>query len=283
MTSIIIIAHEQSEALSANLPALLSQQGTEFEVVVVDMNSEDDTIDRLKAMAECHSQLHYLSLPTSARDISRERLALHLGMRAAIYPNVLVMNATSVVPSEHWLHEVEQRWRTDCDIMLIPYQRQRTKGWSDFINSGHEAWRHNLYAKQANGHGLFRQSSSIVGLKKDLFLKFQTPAHLLALKTGTMDIFVAQAANKYNTIRLSEKELFVHEDSIESKRLWAQKRLFDMETNSHLPHHAHRRLCYLVHCLSSIHRGSPCYALRDMLDYLRWKSTKKSTFIKKHY
>ena len=98
MTSIIIIAHEQSEALSANLPALLSQQGTEFEVVVVDMNSEDDTIDRLKAMAECHPQLHYLSLPTSARDISRERLALHLGMRAAIYPNVLVMNATSVVP-----------------------------------------------------------------------------------------------------------------------------------------------------------------------------------------
>lgn len=282
MTSIIIIAHQQCESLSSNLPALLSQQGTDYEVVVVDMNSDDDTIDCLKALAERHHHLHYLSLPTSARDISHERLALHLGMRAALYENVLVMNATSTVPHKQWLCQVEQRWRTDCDIMLIPFQRHRKKAWID-VNAGHEAWQGSLYARQARYQGLFRQSACIVGLNKQLFLGLCTPAHVLALKTGTMDIFVAQVANKYNTIRLTEQELFVQEDSIPSRRLWAQKRLFHAETNSHLPHSVRRRLSYLLHSLASIHRGSLCYIVMDMIDYLRWKTTKKSTFVKKHY
>ena len=78
MISLLIIAHEEHDKLSLHLPALFDQQGTEFEVVVVDMNSEDETIDLLKSLQETHPQLHYLSMPTRARDISREQLALHL-------------------------------------------------------------------------------------------------------------------------------------------------------------------------------------------------------------
>ena len=44
MISLLIIAHEEQEKLSVHLPALLSQEGAEYEVVVVDMNSEDDTL-----------------------------------------------------------------------------------------------------------------------------------------------------------------------------------------------------------------------------------------------
>jgi GT2 family glycosyltransferase len=44
MISLLIIAHEEHEKLSLHLPALLSQEGAVYEVVVVDMNSEDDTL-----------------------------------------------------------------------------------------------------------------------------------------------------------------------------------------------------------------------------------------------
>jgi hypothetical protein len=39
MISLLIIAHEEHEILSLHLPALLSQEGAVYEVVVVDMNS----------------------------------------------------------------------------------------------------------------------------------------------------------------------------------------------------------------------------------------------------
>ncbi len=283
MISLLIIAHEEHEKLSLHLPALLSQEGAVYEVVVVDMNSEDDTLVLLKSLEEHYPHLQHLSLPVSARDISRERLALHLGMRAAKFSHVLVLNAGIEAPSPHWLADIENRWRTDCDIMLIPTQRTRSKRLGDYFTAGHEAWRNKLYQRQALRKNIFRAGTAIVGLNKEIFLTHNSPAQHLALKTGTLDIFVSHVANRYNTILLDEKELFPIKDNDNNLYLWRQRRLFDVETRKHLSRKLIRRLTYMEHCLSTIHKGAIPYSILDIYDYLRWMFTRKNTFIKKHY
>lgn len=283
MISLLIIAHEEHEKLSLHLPALLSQEGAVYEVVVVDMNSEDDTLVLLKSLEEHYPHLQHLSLPVSARDISRERLALHLGMRAAKFSHVLVLNAGIEAPSPHWLADIENRWRTDCDIMLIPTQRTRSKRLGDYFTAGHEAWRNKLHQRQALRKNIFRAGTAIVGLNKEIFLTHNSPAKHLALKTGALDIFVSHVANRYNTILLDEKELFPIEDNDNNLYLWRQRRLFDVETRKHLSRKLIRRLTYMEHCLSTIHKGAIPYSILDIYDYLRWMFTRKNTFIKKHY
>ena len=283
MISLLIIAHEEHEKLSLHLPALLSQEGAVYEVVVVDMNSEDDTLVLLKSLEEHYPHLQHLSLPVSARDISRERLALHLGMRAAKFSHVLVLNAGIEAPSPHWLADIENRWRTDCDIMLIPTQRTRSKRLGDYFTAGHEAWRNKLHQKQALRKNIFRAGTAIVGLNKEIFLTHNSPAQHLALKTGTLDIFVSHVANRYNTILLDEKELFPIKDNDNNLYLWRQRRLFDVETRKHLSRKLIRHLTYMEHCLSTIHKGAIPYSILDIYDYLRWMFTRKNTFIKKHY
>lgn len=283
MISLLIIAHEEHEKLSLHLPALLSQEGAVYEVVVVDMNSEDDTLVLLKSLEEHYPHLQHLSLPVSARDISRERLALHLGMRAAKFSHVLVLNAGIEAPSPHWLADIENRWRTDCDIMLIPTQRTRSKRLGDYFTAGHEAWRNKLHQRQALRKNIFRAGTAIVGLNKEIFLTHNSPAQHLALKTGTLDIFVSHVANRYNTILLDEKELFPIKDNDNNLYLWRQRRLFDVETRKHLSRKLIRHLTYMEHCLSTIHKGAIPYSILDIYDYLRWMFTRKNTFIKKHY
>ena len=283
MISLLIIAHEEHEKLSLHLPALLSQEGAVYEVVVVDMNSEDDTLVLLKSLEEHYPHLQHLSLPVSARDISRERLALHLGMRAAKFSHVLVLNAGIETPSPHWLADIENRWRTDCDIMLIPTQRTRSKRLGDYFTAGHEAWRNKLHQRQALRKNIFRAGTAIVGLNKEIFLTHNSPAQHLALKTGTLDIFISHVANRYNTILLDEKELFPIKDNDNNLYLWRQRRLFDVETRKHLSRKLIRHLTYMEHCLSTIHKGAIPYSILDIYDYLRWMFTRKNTFIKKHY
>lgn len=283
MISLLIIAHEEHEKLSLHLPALLSQEGAVYEVVVVDMNSEDDTLVLLKSLEEHYPHLQHLSLPVSARDISRERLALHLGMRAAKFSHVLVLNVGIEAPSPHWLADIENRWRTDCDIMLIPTQRTRSKRLGDYFTAGHEAWRNKLHQRQALRKNIFRAGTAIVGLNKEIFLTHNSPAQHLALKTGALDIFVSHVANRYNTILLDEKELFPIEDNDNNLYLWRQRRLFDVETRKHLSRKLIRRLTYMEHCLSTIHKGAIPYSILDIYDYLRWMFTRKNTFIKKHH
>lgn len=283
MTTLLIIAHEEQDKLALHLPTLLAMQGAEFEIVVVDMNSEDDTLNLLKSMEEAHPNLRHLSLPISARDISRERLALHLGMRAANTSRVLVMRPGMEVPNENWLSDIESRWRPDCQIMLIPTKRARKGKLADYFTAGHEQWRNALNKRMAKGFRNFRVGTSIVGLEKEIFLSHSSPAHHLALKTGTLDIFVSHASTNYNTILIEEEELFPIEDAVESPTFWAQRRLFDVETRRHLSGSMKRDFAYMMHVLSTLHRGSLPYALMDFSDYLRWRFTRKKTFIKKHY
>ena len=122
-----------------------------------------------------------------------------------------------------------------------------------------------------------------MGLNKDIFLTHNSPAAHLALKTGTLDIFISHAANRYNTILLEDKELYPTEDAIASSRVWRQKRLFDVETRRHLNRRTGRHLSYIAHCLTSIHKGAIPYGIMDLWDRMRWLFTRKRTFIKKHY
>ena len=283
MISLLIIAHEEHEKLSLHLPALLSQEGAVYEVVVVDMNSEDDTLVLLKSLEEHYPHHQHLSLPVSARDISRERLALHLGMRAAKFSHVLVLNAGIEAPSPHWLADIENRWRTDCDIMLIPTQRTRSKRLGDYFTAGHEAWRNKLHQRQALRKNIFCAGTAIVGLNKEIFLTHNSPAKHLALKTGTLDIFISHVANRYNTIYLEDKELYPTEDAVGSSLFWQQKRLFDVETRHHFTGQVKRHLSYITHCFTTIHKGAIPYCIIDVWDHLRWLLTRKKTFIKKHY
>lgn len=283
MISLLIIAHEEHDKLALHLPTLLSQQGTEFEVVVVDMNSDDETLNLLSAMEKKYQHLRHLSLPTSARDISRERLALHLGMRATLSQHVIILNASTELPCANWLIDIEKRWRADCDIMLIPTQRIRYKGLNDYINAGHEAWHNALHQRRILRNNLYQAGTMLVGLNKELFLQHSVPAKHLALKTGTLDIFVANVSNKYNTILITDKMLFPNTDANNSSLYWSQKRLFSNETNRHLPKRIRRHLTYLFHCMSTIHLGAVIYAMLDLYINIKWRFTNKKTFIKKHY
>lgn len=283
MISVIILAHNVREKLAAHLPLLLSQRDADYEVIVVDMYSEDDTTDMLKTMAEAHPCLSHLSLPANAKDISYERLALHLGMRAAISSRILLLDADTEVPSEHWLADVTQAWPQHYEILLIPTVRSRARHGRDYFTAGHEAWRNRLYLKQATNHGLYRAGNAIAAMDKGIFLHSNAPAEHLALKTGTMDIFVAHTANRGNTLVITDPVLFPCRDAGSGDSFWLQRRLFDAETSRHLPRRLLRGTTYMWHCLCTVHRGSIPYSLMDLYDKIRWCCTGKRTFIKKHY
>lgn len=283
MIALVILTHNEREKLAAHLPAILSQKGTDYEIIVVDMYSEDDTTDLLSSIEEKHTRLRHLSLPANARDISHERLALHLGMRAAIASRVLLMDADTELPSDHWLSDIQKAWSPDYDFLLIPTLRTRIKGPGSYFTAGHEAWHNCLYISQATRHSLFRAGNNIVGLEKDTFLRYNAPAKHLALKTGTVDIFLSCTANRNNTFVITDSKLFPCHDAEHGRHFWSQRRLFNAETSHHLSKRCLRSFTYMMYVLCTVHRGSIPYSLQDLYDNIRWCFTGKKTFVKKHY
>ena len=103
--SIVMTVHDQAAILEQNLPAFLTlpYEG-QYEVIVVDDMSTDDTPDVLKRMKAEYPKLYTTFLPTSVIvNPSRKRLALSVGAKAAHHDYIVLADIRRTPVNTEWL------------------------------------------------------------------------------------------------------------------------------------------------------------------------------------
>ena len=82
--SVIMTVHDQARELEEHLSVILSQDyAPGYELIVVDESSTDDTEDVLNRMKRNCPHLYTTFIPESSHYLSRRKLALTLGVKAA--------------------------------------------------------------------------------------------------------------------------------------------------------------------------------------------------------
>ena len=124
--SIIIAVHDQAHELEQNLPQLLTQQyDGNYEVIVVDESSSDETSDVLKQLKDTHQHLYTTFLPKYQFQKNRRRLALTLGVKAAKYQWVIFTDINTLPPSDTWLQELAAFTIPPTELLLGYYRRKK--------------------------------------------------------------------------------------------------------------------------------------------------------------
>jgi hypothetical protein len=103
--SIVMTVHDQAELLEQNLPAflMLTYEG-QYEVIVVDDMSTDETPDVLKRIKAEYPRLYSTFLPSSVIvNPSRKRLALSVGAKAAHYDYIVLADIRRTPINTDWL------------------------------------------------------------------------------------------------------------------------------------------------------------------------------------
>lgn len=103
--SIVMTVHDQAAILEQNLPAFLTlpYEG-QYEVIVVDDMSTDDTPDVLKRLKAEHPKLYTTFLPESVIvNPSRKRLALSVGAKATHYDYIVLADIRRTPINTEWL------------------------------------------------------------------------------------------------------------------------------------------------------------------------------------
>ena len=105
--SIVVYAQDQAEALSRLLPQLLEQRYEPgFEVIVVNEGGSEATTDVVSMLSAQHRNLYLTFTPDGARSLSRKKLALMLGIKAAQNRVVVHTMATATIESPLWLASI---------------------------------------------------------------------------------------------------------------------------------------------------------------------------------
>ena len=249
--SVIIPTHNQAVELQSHLPAIMKQNFDEFEVIVVDMASTDETKDVLENMELRYPTLRHTHTPASARDISLERLAITLGLRAAKYERVVITHANCQPATAQWLQHFSEAAAEGKDIIVgvAKYDEQRHT-WLD-----RKAGFFRLWNSVANVNHIHSGNAAVgadgcnLALRKSYFLSKNGFGDHLNLLTGAEELLVNNLSNRHNTATVCNKEAIVIEDVLTSNRQWKQLRLFHMETRRHLHHTGIYRMKQFLHLM----------------------------------
>ena len=103
LTLLVTVQQKQAHMLRRHLPQLLSQdyEGG-YEVVVVGEKSDSDTEDILNSYAD-NPLLYATYVPDSSRYMSRKKLAITLGVKAAHNEWIVMTDAYCSPSGDHWL------------------------------------------------------------------------------------------------------------------------------------------------------------------------------------
>ena len=233
--SIIITAQDNETELEQNLPALFSQEYEPgFEVVVVTSKSEDDTDTVLKNIQKAHSNLYTTFIPDSSRYMSRMKLAVTLGVKAAKNEWVVLLSPQCRPRTDQWLNTLSGHCRKGTD-MVIGYANytEDAKGYCRFHRLHHILY--NLRVAVSNT--AYCSTGGNVAFRKSVFMKHNGFLKNLKYERGEFDFIVNEYAKRGNTDVCIENQARLSIDTPSSKS-WLNSRLYYMETRRHL-HRTH--------------------------------------------
>lgn len=115
--SILIPCHDQGEQLLHHLPVLLEQDYPDYEIIVCDEVSTDDTLHILEPLEEHYPRLRHRAIPSSTRGISYRQLSITLGMRAARGEWVVLTTADACPDSPQWLRTLAAHFQESTQVV----------------------------------------------------------------------------------------------------------------------------------------------------------------------
>ena len=125
--SVIIVSHNNAEFLKRNLPSFLMQFYENYEVIVVDECSEDDTQDVLAEIQKAYPQLRYTRIFPEKKFRFTKKLAINIGILAAKHDVLLFSESYCRPASSFWVRTMQSYFDKDTAVVL---------GFSNYIEDG---------------------------------------------------------------------------------------------------------------------------------------------------
>lgn len=104
--SILICAKNEAKNLKQFLPSVLNQSYSNFEVVLINDASIDNTLEVMESFAKTHNNIKIVNVENNEAFWANKKYALTLGIKAAKYDHLLFTDADCKVISNNWISEI---------------------------------------------------------------------------------------------------------------------------------------------------------------------------------
>ena len=224
--SVIVCAKNEEENVKNFIPILANQNYPDFEIVLIDDASSDETLEIFEAFEKQYSNVKLVKVANNEAFWGNKKFALTLGIKAAKNEYLLFTDADCYPNSADWITQMSSQFTQQKTIVLGYGAYEKIKG--SFLNkiirfetlltaTQYFAW--TKLGKPYMGVG------RNMAYKREEFFKTNGFIEHMKLRSGDDDLFINQAANAKNTTICYTPESFTYSTPKTSFKDWfTQKR-----------------------------------------------------------
>ena len=223
--SVVVCARNEEENLQDYLHNLLTQDYPQYEVIVVDDGSEDQTRMILEQYARQCNNMYHTFVPHGARVVSTKKLALTIGIKAAHYDYILLTDADCRPESKNWIREMMGGFvdaNTEVVLGFSPYFEHDTL--LSRLISYDTLWNGLLYMGVARSGHPYMGVGRNLAYRRGTFFENNGFQGLLNERSGDDDLFVNKVATKKNTRVVCNRDSLTWSSPKPTWREWMQQK-----------------------------------------------------------
>lgn len=232
--SVIICAKNEAENLKTFVPLILSQDYSDFEVILINDNSTDDTLNVMEDFRDKHNNVKIVNVKPIEKYWGNKKYALTLGIKAATNDFLLFTDADCKPLSKYWIRDMSSHFSNKKTIVLGYGSYEKIKG--SLINKlvRYETF---ITAIQYLSYAKLGQPYMAVGrnlaYRKELFFEANGFMKHMHVKSGDDDLFVNQVADASNTTICITKDSFTESTPKKSLKEWTLQKRRHISTANH--------------------------------------------------
>lgn len=222
--SIVICARNAYEYLTELIPSLLRQDYPNFEIVVVNDCSDDETEEYLKELTRREPKIKPVQMKQHLNFFYGKKFPLSMGIKSA-QNDLIVLTECSCMPNnENWLRSIVNCYGNNTEVVI---------GYSPYVQK--KGIVNKLIRFDALQQGLLYMSSALAGhpymgigrnlsYRKELFFRNKGFISHYTTSVGDDDLFINQVAKKRNTEVLIDPENTIISSPTNSFKLWMRQK-----------------------------------------------------------
>ncbi len=232
--SVIVCAKNEAENVSRFVPLLAAQNYPDFEIILIDDASIDNTLDLFEEFEKQYSNIRLVKVENNEAFWANKKFALTLGIKAAKNEYLLFTDADCRPDSDNWISEMSSHFTLKRTIVLGYGAYEKIAG--SFLN---KIIRFETMITAVQYFSWAKAGKPYMGVGRNLAYKreefFKTNGFIdhMKIRSGDDDLFINQAATKNNTAISFNPAGFTYSEPNTTYKDWFNQKRRHVSTAAH--------------------------------------------------
>ncbi|KIX22004.1 glycosyl transferase family 2 [Flavobacterium sp. 316] len=219
--SVIVCAKNEAENIKKYFPLLISQNHPDYEIILIDDASSDETLDLFEKYEQQYSNIKLVKVQNNETFWGNKKYALTLGIKVAKNEHLLFIDADCYPNSKNWITQMASQFTSKKAIVLGYGGYEKIK--NSFLN---KVIRFETLVTATQYFGWAKTGNPYMGVGRNLAYTKKTFFDAggfiehMKIRSGDDDLFINQVGTKSNTTICFTPESFTYSEPKKTFNEW---------------------------------------------------------------